>query len=132
METTSYIISIIAVLASILALLVTLRQFNKRKKAEQKLYKLMKEKYTELKISKETTTEFQKNYKISKEKLLQLNEFKKLNQVIEDLVLNMNEADREKIQDGLEQRSFDNKLDYLNKLLIQSGSTESNIFKTEE
>ena len=86
METTSYIISTIGVLAALIALLVTLWQFKKRKEAEKKLYKLMNEKLMSLNLNEDTISQFQRIYSISKEGLLKYEDFSKLMDSIEEIL----------------------------------------------
>lgn len=125
------ILSVFGFLTSIVTLILTIRTLKLRKKSESDLIELMKINKVAIKEQVGKIEEFQKLHEQSKEKILSFEEFNKLNDIIVELTNKLEKKERDQILEGLNQKSFNSKLDYIDKLLIQSGSSETNIFTSK-
>ena len=122
------ILSIIGFVTSLLSLIIVISTIRLRRKAEIDLYILMRNHKNDIKEKIQRIEEFKKSNEYSKENILTFNEFIKLDAMIEELANTLDKDERDQIFHGLKQKSIDSKLDYIDKLLIQSGSTETQIF----
>jgi RecG-like helicase len=118
------IVTILITVASVLGVVLSIWTLTRKVQAERKLYTIMRLKREELLL---------KQLKKINESDLDLTEeeFKRLRERIKMIIGSMPKEDKKEILESLEQKSLKGQVNYVNKILHHSGSTENVSVKME-
>ena len=123
------ILTYIAILTGLAGVILSVLTFYRKKKAERNFEILLKEHIKQLDKIKsigEIRNEIDHTNRI-----LSFEEFIKVQETIKALSARLVENERKEILESLEQKSIKGQVDYFNKLLHLSGSTENIIVKRD-
>lgn len=124
------ILTYIAMATGLLGVILSVLTFYRKKKAEQNFETLLKEHKNQLETIKSIGTI--RNEIAHTNRVLTFEEFIKVQETLKVLLAKLEEKEREEILESLEQKSMKGQVDYLNKLIHLSGSTENIIIKTDK
>ncbi len=126
----SEILTYIAMATGLLGVILSVLTFYRKKKAEQNFETLLKEHKNQLETIKSIGTI--RNEIAHTNRVLTFEEFVKVQETLKVLLAKLEEKERQEILESLEQKSIKGQVDYLNKLIHLSGSTENIIIKTDK
>lgn len=126
----SEILTYIAMATGFLGVIMSILTFYRKKKAEQNFETLLKEHKNQLETIKSIGTI--RNEIAHTNRVLTFEEFVKVQETLKVLLAKLEEKERQEILESLEQKSIKGQVDYLNKLIHLSGSTENIIIKTDK
>ncbi len=123
------IFTYLAIFAALIGLTFSIITFIKKIKAQRKLIKLINEKKSDLEKLKKLET-LRNNLAHSKV-LVSIDEFNDIKYSFKILTDQLDKSERKEILEPLEQKSTKGQLDYVNRILHLSGSTENIIIKDQ-
>ena len=126
----SEILTYIAMASGLLGVILSVLTFFRKKKAEQNFETLLKEHKNQLEKIKSIGTI--RNEIAHTNRVLTFEEFVKVQETLKVLLAALEEKERQEILESLEQKSIKGQVDYLNKLIHLSGSTENIVIKTDK
>jgi len=126
----SEILTYIAMATGLLGVILSVLTFYRKKKAEQNFETLLKKHKHQLEKIKSIGTI--RNEITHTNRVLTFEEFVKVQDTLKVLLAKLEEKERQEILESLEQKSIKGQVDYLNKLIHLSGSTENIIIKTDK
>lgn len=126
----SEILTYIAMATGLLGVILSVLTFFRKKKAEQNFESLLKEHKNQLETIKSIGTI--RNEIAHTNRVLTFEEFVKVQETLKVLLAKLEEKERQEILESLEQKSIKGQVDYLNKLIHLSGSTENIIIKADK
>lgn len=118
----SEILTYVAIVLGLLGVIMSVLTFYRKKRAEQNFEKLLKQHKN--RIEKIKRIGIIKNEIERSDRILTFEEFVKVQKNIKKLLDKLEEKERQEILESLEQKSMKGQVDYLNKLIHLSGSTE--------
>ena len=116
--------------SGLLGVILSVLTFFRKKKAEQNFETLLKEHKNQLEKIKSIGTI--RNEIAHTNRVLTFEEFVKVQETLKVLLAALEEKERQEILESLEQKSIKGQVDYLNKLIHLSGSTENIVIKTDK
>lgn len=117
--------SIIALVASLMGLIVTISTTRLLYKSEKDLYVLIRQ--NKIQLEKEIIN-LQKLKLKSKQEIVQRQEFREIDEILKTISRKLDKNQQKQIYIGLNQTVPESKVDYIDKLLINSGSTINHIY----
>lgn len=126
---TNQILTYIAVAVSIIGIIISYFSLMRKRKAEKTYEELLKSKMSELVMLEKLG---EKSKEIENKRLLTQIELKELQEKLKRLLSEIDKKYQEDILESLEQKSQKGQIDYLNKLIHLSGSTENVEIKKED
>ena len=123
----SEILTYIALATGLIGVVLSILTIYRKRKAEQNLEILLKKSQKELNIIK-SIGEI-RNEAVHSNRVLSFDEFVTVQETLKKLISQLDDKQKEEILESLEQKSVKGQLDYLNKIIHLSGSTENIIIK---
>jgi hypothetical protein len=124
------ILTYIAIATGLLGVILSVLTFYRKKKAEQNFETLLRENKNQLEKIKSIGTI--KNEIAHTNRVLTFEEFAKVQETFKVVLAKLEEKERQEILESLEQKSIKGQVDYLNKLIHLSGSSENIIIKNDK
>lgn len=123
----SEILTYVALATSVIGVVLSILTLKRKRKAEQNLEILLKKNQEKLNVI--SSIGKIRNEMTHSDRILSFDEFLIVQETLKKLIAQLDEKQREEILESLEQKSIKGQLDYLNKIIHLSGSTENIIIK---
>jgi hypothetical protein len=127
---TNEILTCVAILAGILGTLFSLYNLRMKGLAEKHFEAVLKRRIDEFRFLKTIGEIRNKSAHLDRE--LTFEEFVQVQETLKKLVVELDKKERPEILESLEQKSMKGQLDYLNKMLQLSGSSENIIIRADK
>jgi uncharacterized membrane protein len=124
------ILTYIALVLGSIGVIMSIVTLITKKRAEKKLETLLRDKKKELDSIKSIGR--LRNELAHTNRVLTYDEFSELQEKIKKLLVQLDNNERNEILESLEQKSIKGQIDYLNKIIRLSGSTENIIIQNEK